>query len=530
MMPGFIDALENPLIWRTLRTGFRPGKAGFNLTIWWLALVLILGVVYLLATFASSPRQNFWWQLLGSWLIVYNSAAFIFHGLPRLASTCSQERERGTIDFLRLSAMRPSAMIWGFIGHGLMPAFFLQLVVLPILALCAWMGQANFFSYLAIEGMLAFYALALSLILANLGLWSVRPSEQRMFTVVLGAALWGLNIYLLAGVPSWLPDALIQVFAVYPAISGLLNHAESGRDILEVPFFQLSVPLPLMSVIALLPPMVVLSRSASRWVRLSVLKPLHDADVLAMLTWLCVLILGYYWQSSVAPERALFILMLSYFFIARLLLHVNSRDRSSILRELARRDGRIRAYLLSSFAPSYRLLPIVTVLLAFAFMIFSATHPMQSTSIGLFVVLVYLVACVLTGQALQLRLSARLAKIIGRVSIFVLFWGPAVVFLILLGNSHLQSQMSPTLTLGLVGYANLNPFALILSEYLVNARVDAELIANINFAMPIVFAVCACAAAWVNWDAIVKLRAMLPNDLRRAAARNDTAEAPIARE
>jgi hypothetical protein len=225
--------------------------------------------------------------------------------------------------------------------------------------------------------------------------------------------------------------------------------------------------------------------------------------------WLCGLAVGSTWnQDSENPPitRALFLALAAYLF-GRLLFNINTRDQIDVLRELVRHRGNVRTYLAGQLAPPYRVLPFA--LSAYLLAAVAGGYPN-----GMWVVAAGLCAAVLANQALALRWNRGNRHAVARACHVVLFWGPLLAAVILIGNEGAVAAWEPPLVAGMLVFSSINPIVGVGRDRLLEVCgytewTDAMALLQISW-----FCVLAVIAGYLNWRYLVRLRDSLPEDLR----------------
>ena len=113
------NPIENPIVVRAFRIGFRPGPGQYPLGWWGLFLGLAFAVPFLPSLFDVEDGSG---EQVSRWMFVtlslYLLAVFLFGGFQRMITSFSKERERETFDFIHLSTMPSGSIVFGFLVAG----------------------------------------------------------------------------------------------------------------------------------------------------------------------------------------------------------------------------------------------------------------------------------------------------------------------------------------------------------------------------------------------------------------------------
>jgi len=191
--------LRNPVITREVRTRMRGGRAFIVLTAHLLALAVALAVAYLLfytslTTGANlEARRLFGKAIFG--LMIWMELITISFTAPALTSgAIASERERQTLDLLRVTLLSPRALVMGKYFSGLVFIFLLVLSSLPLQTLSFIIGGV-----LAQEILVAILILAVTAIaFCAIGIFFSSLFSRVLLSTVLSYAF---AIFVVFGIP-----------------------------------------------------------------------------------------------------------------------------------------------------------------------------------------------------------------------------------------------------------------------------------------------------------------------------------------
>jgi ABC-type transport system involved in multi-copper enzyme maturation permease subunit len=200
--------VDNPLPARdaAVRMRSRPGLVAA------LGGVVVLVAATALAVFVHAQREAelIAWsspEPAGRWIaVVVVIVALLVSGLglPIAASvSLASERERGTLDLLRTTALTPGQLVTGKLVAAVLGAAPLLLAVPPLLAVGSLQGDVSPVHVLVLTGVVTLHAFATASVGVLAGAWA-----QRVRTATLPALLGAI---LLVGVPVTLPTIAMTI-------------------------------------------------------------------------------------------------------------------------------------------------------------------------------------------------------------------------------------------------------------------------------------------------------------------------------
>lgn len=359
----------NPIVLRAFRVGFRSGPHSFRLWLWGLLLAAILvgfAAHFLLdpeqAPGSGAPLRESMWPTLTFALILFTAANLVLGGLQRMLMAFSQERERGTFDFLHLSTLRSSSILTGFLVAGQLPGYMLLLITLPVMGVGTVLGGGSLVHLLLLLALLSGYVLFLSVFFLTLGFWVQRSSDLRSLALILLV----VGCFVLTGLSMNQPQSLLPVLAVFPVLASQWHRCFEGAGTLEIVCFGQPVPVEILAVVLLAPIGVMLYVSLTRCLRQRERPPLTPLASTFVVSWVLVGVTATLWDQTTALATKTIPLVLVAWVLGSWLLAIGTRGAVETIRLLER--PRALPWGLDGDAPPYLLAGalalIVPVLLA----------------------------------------------------------------------------------------------------------------------------------------------------------------------
>lgn len=470
-MSWFYRVLHNPLVMRAFRVGFRPGPTSFRIAPWSLALILIVFGILITAYYARDLGTVWVGEMLAVFLTFYTAATFVVGGIQRMLVSFSQERERGTFEFIHLSTMSPRSIVLGFLLAGQLPGYLLLGLTLPILFIGAFLADYQLVPLLGMVGMLAFYVLVLSLFFLFLGFWMKKAADLRgasLFFAVLFCVITSLMYYNFFG--SGAAGAPVGVLAGFPVIRSMWDRATVDGGGMYAQVFGAQLPLELLALVFLTPLMFVFYSSLVRCLRHRERKPFADGVAWFLLLWFQLFLVATLWGVPVAQDRSWFICVLVMMIFNSRVLAAAIRPRHQVIRLLARLKGNVSQALWHAHGPPIRLaLGLALGMLGIGFLL--RMDPNQAGS-PLWLIGVPFLPLLLTfsmGQQLELYRGGRQRGVITGVFGLFFVWLPLIVYAFITSGAEVLPR-----TLGQTGFDALYCYGLLspLSQVLYGTGVN----------------------------------------------------------
>lgn len=428
---------HNPLVIRAFRAGFRSGPQSLRIGLWLLALVVIVLGALAFRSFVPNVDDEDLGRILTIGMLWFGTAGFVVGGLQRMLKSFSFERERGTYEFLHLSTLPASSLIWGFLWSGQLPGYLLLGCCLPVLSVGVWLGGFAPLPMLLVLVMLGFYVLFASLLFLKLGFWMKKAADVRG-SLFVGAMIFGFMINLISNIGFCKPLGLLAGYSVVRSAwsraqpLGLSNSVSRWDLGLNLPFFGWSVPIELVAVLFLAPIGVLIFVSLVRCVRDRSRKPISDAGVFVLSVWTQLFVYGFLWGMPIDTATACGVAAMFTMGLAHVQSALSTRSTRIVRQRLSRAPSSVRDMLVGPDAPPY-LLAIVTVgvLWVLSVLWISASEPSGAPIwVGALVVLPFLII-VAGRQHLEFLGLQNLRRLVGVVSVLLVWWGPYAGYLIL---------------------------------------------------------------------------------------------------
>lgn len=364
---------DNPLVVRAFRVGFRPGPGSFRIFIWIIALALIILGVSLYYTFDVRATESSAAGALLVCLVLYTVATFVIGGLQRMLVAFSRERERGTFDFLHLSTLSPSSVIWGFLMAGQLPGYVLLFFTLPVQIIAVIVmedvARSAVFHLVCLHGMLAFYVLFLSLIFMLVGFWMKKAADLRGGAPVLaGIAMvmcTTISTAFLGGAPSSHPVSALAIPGAYHVLKSMWTRM-MGMPGTTLSFFEWDMPIAIVALIVLTPLGLLTFRCLVRSFRFRDRKPISDWGAAFFVGWTLFVLTGFYWRTPVVEGERIFAFSLAGWIIINWTFTRTTRTLLTVIRRMGLAQGNIRKLIWDPESAPYRLVILLPLLLAVA--------------------------------------------------------------------------------------------------------------------------------------------------------------------
>jgi len=361
--PKVWDPRENPLVERAFRIGFRRGPVSFRLG--WYIAGLALATIGPFLPAGLDPnwtvRDAAGWMLPG--LLALLLLVFVVGGFQRMLASFSQERERGTFDFLHLSTLRSDSIVLGFLLAGQLPGYLALVLLSPLLALSAFLSGFPLATLAALLASMVFTVLVFSILFLFLGFWAKKVSEFRgaafVYAIMACFGGWAVAGGLVRG--GVLPDGAPQALLGAPVITGLFSYgmqvADEGSAIppATIDFCGATLPAWLYAMVVLLPVAAIVYLALCRALRHRDRSPWSTAHATLLFSWGVAALVGTWWGTGI-PLRMRSVALAVFAWIAiRRLLERGTPTRAQTVHALGRTGGDVRALLAGEEGPPLRL-------------------------------------------------------------------------------------------------------------------------------------------------------------------------------
>lgn len=351
-MTGRFSIRHNPLVVRAFRVGFRPGPTAFRFGLWATLLVLIVVGVFGFERLNPSFETKDAGRLLALLMVFYIAASFLLGGLQRMLVSFGSERQRGTFEFLHLSTLRPSSVVWGFLWAGQLPGYLLLGLSLPVMLVGALLGGLHVGYLILLVSLLAFYVLFLSVLFLEVGFWMKKASDIRGSL----QAFAGIFMGLMTAASSSLP--YLGILGAYPVLKSAWSraaHVDSevgGHAGTSVLVFGQLFAIELVAVLFLAPVGFVVARSLVRCLRNRELRSISTGGVLFLAAWLQLFTIGFLMNRR-DPEFILNVLGIEALLFATWASGFSIRESWRVRQRIAcsRRRAGSRSVLIDSEGP-----------------------------------------------------------------------------------------------------------------------------------------------------------------------------------
>jgi len=372
------DPRENPLVQRAMRTGFRSGLSGYRINLWITGLVIVTGGPFLPKLFDRGwdLRDSMSWMFALVFILLI--LAFLVGGFQRMLSAFSNERERGTFEFLHLSTMRSDGIVAGFLMSGQLPGYFAMVLLAPLLVVSSLILDYSLAALAVLLVAVVLYILFISVLMLYLGYWSKKVAEFRSMALLYVLFYFILASFVYRGFdnlkvlpPDW-SDILHGFSFLKTLYLGVTGGGGPAVVVFEPVFFGWSVPSVVALVLVLGPPTVFLFLTLTRSLRHREGRGCSETHGLLMFGWINFLLIGIWWESDTPTfVRVQTLLIVAWICIAHFFRR-NTITRGGTILALSRREGTIN--LLSSdteACPPYRfgLLLFLVHLTSFMFLL-----------------------------------------------------------------------------------------------------------------------------------------------------------------
>ncbi len=374
---------ENPLVQRAFRVGFRKGQGSFRLG-WYLVGL----AVATMGPFIPRAFSNTWglpdaagWMLRG--LLILLGVILVIGGFQRMLVAFSQERERGTFEFLHLSTLRSSSIVLGFLMAGQLPGYLALVLLSPLLVICALLSDFPISTLLALLLSLVFFALALSVFFLYFGFWAKKSSEFRGSALVYVTLLsvFGNLVARLFVTGGIFPAGVPQTMLGSPVIMNLYTSGTfsgAGGLGLAPTFFGIALPQWILGVVLLTPPMVLVFLALCRALRHRDAHPWSTRHAVPLFAWGCLGLVGVWWGTSIPFQTRAVTLAICSWIMMRRLADRDTPDRPTTVQALGRLGGDVRQLLREDEGPPIRL----SILLLGAWVVASTAVAFEADRVG----------------------------------------------------------------------------------------------------------------------------------------------------
>lgn len=360
-----LDPRQNPLVERAFRSGFRSGPGSFRLG-WYLAGLALATI----GPFVPKLFEPAWGvgdaaQFMLPGLLLLLLAIFVIGGFQRMLGSFTQERERGTFDFLHLSTLRSSAIVLGFLWAGQLPGYLAAVLLAPLLFCAAFFADFPLLVLAEILASLVLLVLSLSVLFLFYGFWAKKVSEFRgaafVYAMVAVFGGWGIanTLVKLRVLPDGVPQAALGVPVLVDLYSLGVRAADSGGSgtpaLLPLHFYGIGLPPWLFGAVLVLPAVVLVFAALARALRHRDRVPWSVSHATLLFAWGAIALVGVWWGTGIPPWMRSLALSAYAWFAIRRLLERCTLNRSRTVQALGRSGGTIRGLLAADEGPPLRL-------------------------------------------------------------------------------------------------------------------------------------------------------------------------------
>ncbi len=459
------DPRENPIVQRALRTGFRSGPSSFRIN-WWITGLLVVAVGPFFPRLFN-PRWDIEDSMTWMFRLVFALLvlAFLVGGFQRMLSAFSNERERGTFEFLHLSTMRSDGIVAGFLMSGQLPGYFAMVLLAPLLVVSSIVMGYSLPALAVLLGAVVLYVLFVSVLMLYLGYLSKKVAELRSAALIYVVLYFLFASFVFRGFdglgvlpPEW--GDILHGFPFLQKLYYVVTGIEGpNAQLFQTIFFGWSLPYLFALVLVLGPPTVLLFLTLSRSLRYREGLGWSELHAVLFFGWINFLLLGIWWDSKSSNVVCIQTLLIVTWFCMTQFFRRNANSRGGTVLALGRRDGKVNFLSADTGAcPPYRLLLLLFLVHLLSFVLLwsfgdSVTGfylPANALFAPLLLVLPLLLYCSLI-QWLAWRVPSWIG---GEKVLSALFiWAPYVVYLTA-GNLPFHDVLGDSYTV----YSLISPF------------------------------------------------------------------------
>jgi len=311
-MSSWSFLLDNPLITKHLRSQLRPATFFPGLVVAaLLCLVIVGGAAFTELNYpslrvlapgraAGRPGMPTPFLIATILLTILQSLILLLGGTSESASAVANAKEKGILDFHRISPQPPGWLALGFLLGAPIRQYLFALAVTPFLFVSAMLCSVGLVGFLLIVVMQASTTLVCHAMGMVIGLAAKRARGSAAWAVSIVLGVYWIG-FIIAGCGVWIPF----LFTSGPVLFGLFAPAEDRAHMPgPSPFFGVAMPLWLMTLLYQIPLFVFFFLASMRKLRAENARLFSKPLAVGFLLSVTVLTLGSLWEARLPFKEA----------------------------------------------------------------------------------------------------------------------------------------------------------------------------------------------------------------------------------